>query len=829
MEAYEKEHFDRVIRMGGECAVLLRTDGAFPLRSPGKIAAFGGGVRYTVKGGTGSGEVNSRFSVNVEQGLLDAGFTITSSAWLDGYDRTIADAKKRFVKRLKAEARAAHRLSVLYCMGKAMPEPEHDLPLSGEGDTAIYVVGRNSGEGADREPIPGDILLTESEIRDIRALSERYERFMLVLNVGGPVDLSPVAEVSNILILSQLGAATGTVLAEILLGKQNPSGKLATTWAAWKDYSTIGDFGDPDDTCYREGIYVGYRYFDTVGKKALFPFGYGRSFTTFSVTPQEFTAVGDHVTVSVTVQNTGIRAGKEVVQVYVSAPQGKLDKPYQDLAGFAKTGLLEPGGEQTLAVSFRLSDLASYDTDAAAYILESGQYVVRVGTDSVHTSVIGTLRLDETATVLRAKNCLGTPGFSDWKPEKRTVREKLNDVKEISFSASDITASAVQYDAEETVDPIIQGLSDEELAYLSVGAFDPKSIAPSVIGNAAKHVAGAAGETTSLLAAKGIPALVMADGPAGLRLSGQYYADAKGVHAVGGAVIPDSMLEFVGGFTGSALRLIGRIWGRPPRGAELREQYATALPIGTAIAQSFNCDLAKECGDIVGSEMERFGVQLWLAPALNIHRNIRCGRNFEYYSEDPLVSGLMAAALVEGVQAHRGCGATIKHFAGNNAEINRYANNSRVSERAMREIYLRGFGICIRKADPCAVMTSYNLLNGIHTSEHRGLTHEVLRCEYGFRGIVMSDWVIAITAAKDSKYREARAAESAMAGGDLFMPGSRNDYAGVLRAIRDGTLSRRQAERSASRVYRMARKLTGKSNEAASAANEESRLQQEMK
>jgi beta-glucosidase len=239
----------------------------------------------------------------------------------------------------------------------------------------------------------------------------------------------------------------------------------------------------------------------------------------------------------------------------------------------------------------------------------------------------------------------------------------------------------------------------------------------------------------------------------------------------------------------------------------VKEQMATMIPIGTALAQSFNYELAKAFGDIVGDEMARFGVHLWLAPALNIHRSILCGRNFEYYSEDPLLSGLMAAAVTEGVQAHKGCAVTIKHYAANNAETNRYFNDSRVSERAMREIYLRGFEVCVKRANPKAVMTSYNLLNGTHTSEHRGLIEDILRSEFGFDGIVMTDWVISMMSQGKSKHRAALPEEVAKAGGELFMPGGKGDYDRVLKALQEGRLTRKQLERNASRLVRFIDKL----------------------
>ena len=805
---YEKEHIGLLRDSLAECTLFLRQNGAFPLEAPGRIAAYGNGVRHTVKGGTGSGEVNSRYSVNVEQGLKGAGFTITTGRWLDAFDQVEQDAQKAFVKEIKERAKKKHTMAILEGMGAVMPQPEYDLPLDGEGDTAIYVLSRISGEGNDREPIPGDIRLTDSEAKTILALDAKYEKFMLVLNVGGVVDLTPVKEVSNILVLSQLGVETGSVLADILLGRANPSGKLTTTWASWEDYCREGEFGDINDTRYKEGIYVGYRYFDTVGKKPLFPFGYGLSYTSFDIAVTGAAAEGDTIRIKAAVSNTGARAGREVVQVYVSAPAGRLDKPYQDLAAFSKTDLLEPGASQELTISFSLRDCASYDAQKESYVLEAGSYVVRVGDSSDHTQPAALVDLDGEAIVTKARNCLGETDFEDWKPSgsETAAAEELSDITRISVAAADIETVTVSYDQEREIDPRVKDLTVEELAYLNVGAFNPKAGALSVIGNAATNVAGAAGETTGILKEKGFPVLVMSDGPAGLRLAKEFYRDEKGAHGIGSSMVPESFLPFLPAPARFIMNLIGGS-GKPKKGQKVEYQYATAIPIGTAIAQSFNLPLAESYGSIVGDEMERFGVHLWLAPALNIHRDIRCGRNFEYYSEDPLISGKTAAAITRGVQRHPGCGTTIKHYAANNQEKNRYCNNSIVSERAMREIYLKGFGICVRESQPHALMTSYNLLNGVHTSEHRGLIEDILRCEYGFKGIVMTDWIVDMAQDKQSLHRMPIAAEIAKAGGDLVMPGSKGDFDSIVKAAKSGELELRQLQINATRVLQKAEEL----------------------
>ena len=802
MHDYERDHNATLRRFGAECAVLLKSNGAFPLDGPCKLALYGNGARRTIKGGTGSGEVNSRYFVTVEDGLEAAGFSISSKYWLENYEQIRAAAHRRFIRGLKQQAKEHHTLAAFESMGAVMPEPEYNIPLCGAGDTAVYVLSRISGEGSDRKAVPGDILLTETEKRDILLLNQKYKKFLLVLNVGGVVDLSPVREIGNILLLSQLGVETGNILADLILGNSFPSGRLTTTWSAWEDYPRIGSFGEKDDSRYQEAVYVGYRYFDSAGKKALFPFGYGLGYTAFSHLPGEVNEEAGAVSVKATVKNIGPSAGKEVLQLYVSAPQGRLDKPYQALAAFAKSAQLRPGEEEELTLSFDLRALASYDEQRAAWLLEQGNYILRLGSSSAENTAIAILRLDRDVTVRQCKNCLGKPDFTDWKPEVR--EEALPEVPVLPVSAAAIPVETVEYTLSHEVEPLIESLSDQELALLNIGAFDPKMGVLSVIGNASWSVAGAAGETTNKMKNKGIPSLVMADGPAGLRLSRQYTVDEKGVHPVGGS-IPESMMELM---PGAMAWLMKRLGGSGRIRGELHEQYCTALPIGTALAQSWNLAFAEICGDIVGDEMERFGVHLWLAPALNLHRDIRCGRNFEYFSEDPLISGKFAAAITRGVQKHPGCGATVKHFAANNQETNRYNSNSQVSERTMRELYLRGFEIAVKESQPYAVMTSYNLLNGVHTSERRDLLEDILRAEFGYQGIVMTDWIIAAVSGRKNKYPGPVSAKIAAAGNDLTMPGSPGDFKAMLRGLKDGSVSKRQLQINATRVFRMARRLT---------------------
>ena len=802
LQDYEREHGERIRRLGAECSLFLKRKGDFPLSAPGEIALFGSGARNTVRGGTGSGEVNSHYTVNVEQGLENAGFRVSSKYWLDTYDALRRAARESFVRGLLEKARKEHKIAAAEYMGAVMPEPEYSIPLYGDGDTAIYVLSRISGEGSDREAVPGDILLTETEIRDILCLQKKYKRFLLVLNVGGVVDLSPVTAVENILLLSQLGAETGSILADILLGKSYPAGKLSSTWAAWGDYPEIGDFGGRDETRYKEGVFVGYRYFDSVGKKPLFPFGFGLGYTDFELKSGALRREGEEIRLQAKVRNTGAFPGKETVQLYVSQPGKEIPQPRQVLAAFAKTPELQPGESCQLELGFPLRAMAYYDEDDNTWTLEKGTYLLRLGNSSDNTRPAGKLRLNKDAVAMECRACCGKPDFKDWSPEP-LAPEKTGMLRTLSFTAKKIKKEKAASRGRESVDALIEELSDEELSLLSVGCHEDKPGILGVIGDSGRSVAGAAGETTRLLKEKGVPSLVMADGPAGLRLSRDFVRDEKGAHPVGEQML-ESMSELLPRPVSWLMKKMG---GGSPKG-ETEHQYATAIPIGTAIAQSWDVELAESCGDIVGDEMERFGVHLWLAPALNLHRDIRCGRNFEYFSEDPLISGKMAAALTRGVQKHPGCGVTIKHFAANNQERNRYNSNSQVSQRAMRELYLRGFGICVRESAPTAVMSSYNLLNGTHTSERRDLIEKILRGEFGFRGIVMTDWIIPMAQGKSRKYKAPDAGLIAAAGGDLTMPGSRNDQKAILKALKKKKLTRQQLRVNASRVLRLARELT---------------------
>ena len=791
---YEKKHIDYLKENSAECALFMKKDGSFPLKEPCRTVLVGNGARQTVKGGTGSGDVASRFFSTFEDGLKNAGFEITSTEWLDRYDAFRQSTLKDYIKDGKRLARKLGVFAGVYSMG--FFEEEKNYPFEVEdydGEVAIYVLARNSGEGNDRRYIKGDVLLSDKEVKDILYLNKKFEKFVLVLNVGGPVDLTPVLEVKNILYISQLGVVTGDILPAILLGKANPSGKLTTTWARGEDYLFFDEFGNPDDTCYKEGIYVGYRYFASVKKEPMFPFGFGLSYSSFDVADAKVIADGLNVRVTAKVTNISSIPGKEVVQVYLSKPQGQLDQPKIELCGYAKTKLLNSNESDFVEIDFSLLDFVSYDEKRAANLLEKGKYVVSIGNSSDNLTAVVALELENDVIKEQLENKCGKPSFDDYRPVL-DLEDEISNIDVIKLNTDGLLIRNVEYINDEHVDERISKLTNKELALFCLGQY--KNGFAWMVGNSAQHVIGGAGET-SLNVPSIQDSLTMADGPAGLRLKQTYGVDKKGIYDI----VADPLMIKMAMF----LPLVARPFFLPPknRHGEVHHQFTTAIPIGTALAQSFNNEFIESCGRLVAEEMEIFNVDLWLAPALNIHRNILCGRNFEYFSEDPFLSGMVASSITNGVQGVSKKGVTIKHFAGNNQEVNRNNSNSQISERALREIYLRGFEICIKKSSPKALMTSYNLINGTHTSESHDLINDILRCEWGYDGLVMTDWIATgRTWRLKSIHPAPYASKNILAGNDLTMPGGGSDYKDIMKALRKGKLTRDDLINSASRIYR---------------------------
>ena len=818
----EKRNADRARKIATQGMVLLQNDGTLPLKETGKIALFGNGARYTVKGGTGSGDVNSRFVINVEQGLADAGFIITTSAWMDRYDKAVMDAKTAYTEDVAKRLETDGMAGFWYVFNNPFHEPmivpvnEEDVKAS-ETDVAIYIISRKSGEGKDRKPIEGEYELFEEEKAALKMLTDNYKKVIVVLNVGGVIDtkfLRGLKGINAILLMSQAGNIGGYALADVLLGKETPGGRLTSTWAEnYLDYPGAAEFshmnGNTDDEYYKEGIYVGYRYFDTFGVTPAYPFGYGLSYTSFDVKTNSVTVVKNQVKLSVTVKNTGdTYCGQEVVQVYYSAPTGKLEKPYQELVAFAKTKVLAPGEEEILEISYKVENMASYDVETASWVLESGTYYVRVGTHSRNTRIEAALQLADDVVTEKLSNRLAKEGELELLSSKDAISytyageaEEKAAAPVLYLDGTDISFSQAVYQSENkeipktdkdfvitvddvksgkaTLDELVSQLTVEEMATLCVGTArrDMGLGAVSVVG-AASLTPGAAGDTHPILAdVRNVRSMVLADGPAGLRLSKRFMADKDG------NVLPGIMDTPMPG-----LELLMEKMPKPeiPVDAVNHYQYCTALPVATMLAQTWDVEAIEAAGDIIGEEMIEMGVTLWLAPGMNIHRNPLCGRNFEYYSEDPFVSGVCATMTTLGVQRYKGVGTTIKHFAFNNQEDNRMHTNANIGERAIREIYLKPFEMAVKDSQPMSIMSSYNLINGVSTANSRDLLTAIARDEWGFGGIVMTDWGTTGSLAADGpkfKYDFATSAGCIATGNDLIMPGSQEDVDKIVAAV----------------------------------------------
>ncbi len=814
-----------------EGMVLLKNDDTLPI-TPCRIALLGAGAGMTIRGGSGSGEVNNRHSVSILEGLEAAGFTVTTQEWIDGYWKLYEASEAVYGKQFRRSLLKLRPSTIMNILNLPFRYPFDPEVMEAVLDTSIciYVVSRQAGEGSDRRLEANDYSLTETEWKNIAFCASSYEKMIVVINVGGCFDLQFLDEIEGInavVLIGQPGGMGGSAFADLITGKAIPSGKLTDTWPyRYEDipfsdsYSYLN--GNLEEEYYREGIYVGYRYFDTFQKKVRYPFGYGLSYTEFAVqctevrlsSAAEIDSAGNaeyamcstdaygaaensrifdknKVFLHVCVKNIGKKfPGKETVQVYVSPPKGGMMKEYQRLAAFAKTGVLKPGESEEVTLCFHLRDLASYRERDAVTVLEAGDYVIRVGNSSRKTGIAAVLRLREEMILsyhehicpVKGKLEELTPAGKRQTDRADESRSETGHVPVIEIQAEHFTPiryvyNDLQVKHSSRTEQILAALSLKEKVKLCTGA--GMFGAPSHF-----QVPGAAGYTTSGLEDKGIFSAAMADGPAGLRLQKTFTVSSHGkIRGVEPNIsflkhLPKWMLRFVLG---------------DPKREQVYYQFATAFPVGIVLAQTWNTELVRRVGEAVSREMSAYGVSFWLAPAMNIHRNPLCGRNFEYYSEDPLLTGKIAATLTTGVQSRRGNFAVVKHFACNNQEENRNQMNANVSERALREIYLRGFEITVREACPGAVMSSYNRVNGIYASNNSDLLTKVLRCEWQYPNFVMTDWFAA------GKNR-ADAGTALRAGNDLIMPGSKAVQKATLKELRHGKLAKKDMEKCAGNV-----------------------------
>ena len=769
-----------------EGMVLLKNRGdILPLKKGTRVALFGKATFDYVKGGGGSGDVTVAYIRNLYEGLKMQKDVVSIF-------EPLCDYYRKDVERQYAQGSVP---------GMTI-EPEVPQELLDEAkayaDTAVISICRFSGEGWDRKSIVdtdnknmgegeldmavrsskifanGDFCLSAQEAAMVETVKKNFSKVVVVMNVGGMVDTSWFVRedaIGAVLMAWQGGLEGGLAAAELLVGKGNPSGKLSDTFAqTLEDYPSTGDFHESRDYVnYTEDIYVGYRYFETVpgaDQKVNYPFGFGLSYTTFQTDVLSAEEKDGQVRIQVQITNTGSRDGKEVVQVYFEAPQGRLGKPKRQLIAFAKTRSLRPGESQRLYLSFEIRDMASYDdtgkVQKAAYVLEKGDYFFHVG-----TSVRDTVRLDyvyqvKGDTVTEQLESRLTPSelprrmLSDGSYEEVPQREgndpNANELERMPEDMMEGYVPAVRprdryqlwrepykkgahifkevAEGKLTPEEFLAQLTDEETAQLLGGQPNTGVANTFGYGNLPEY---------------GVPSVMTADGPAGLRIA-------------------------------------------PECGVT-----TTCWPCSTLLACSWNPEIVEAVGLAGGAEVKENNIAMWLTPAVNIHRSPLCGRNFEYYSEDPYLAGKLASAMVRGIQANH-IGATVKHFALNNKETNRKNSDSRVSERAAREIYLKAFEIIVREAKPWSIMTSYNIINGHRASENADLLEGILRREWGFEGCITTDWWTC-----GEHYKEVKA------GNDIKMGCGYPER--LLEALEKGCLTRKEMDACALRVLKLILKI----------------------
>ena len=780
------EHIALAKEAAKEGMVLLKNeDKVLPFAKGTKVALFGKASFDYVRGGGGSGEVTVSYARNLYDGLKMKKASISVFEELADFYR----------EDVKAQYKAGRVPGMTI-----EPEIPEELLHKAKAytDTAIITICRFSGEGWDRKSVVdtenqniweseramaersaeifenGDFYLTAREKQMVETVKKNFAKVVVVMNVGGMVDTNWFVDddaIQGVLMAWQGGIEGGLAAAELLIGEGNPSGKLVDTFAKeLADYPSTYNFHESEKFVdYTDDIYVGYRYFETIpgaDEKVNYPFGYGLSYTDFSFKADTVYEEDGNIFVYVEVTNIGDVAGKEVIQAYYSAPQGKLGKPARSLVAFKKTRLLQPGENQTVILSWKLTDMASYDdlgkVAKSAYVLEKGEYDFYVGTsvrEALQMEYSYTQEKDEVVEQLSAKMVptslskrmladgsfeeleMTTPVDTDANVLERLPVEELEGYAPATRQVERFhlwrnapwTVNHFLQEVAEgklTLDEFMAQLSDEDLAHLLGGQPNTGVANTFGMGN---------------LPLYGVPNIMTADGPAGLRIA-------------------------------------------PECGV-----CTTAFPCSTQLACSWNEEIVEKVGRAGGAEVKENNIALWLTPAVNIHRSPLCGRNFEYYSEDPFLTGKLAAAMVRGIQSNH-IGATVKHFALNNKETNRKNSDSRASERAIREIYLKAFEIIVKEASPWAIMSSYNIINGVRASENREMLEDILRGEWGFDGIVTTDWWT-----NGEHYKEVNA------GNDIKMGNGFPER--LLAAKEKGAISRKEMEISARRLLEMILKI----------------------
>ena len=752
--------------MAADGIVLLKNeDKTLPITGQTRVAVFGrSAVNYFTVGYGSGGDVVSPYRRNLMEGLLEHGVKV---------DGILASQYETWCSRprnVPDEGYWAH-----------WPMSNPEMPLKAEDvaaaalrcDMALVVIGRAAGESRENVLKPGSYYLTDREKAMLDVVATYFHHVCLVMDCGNVIDMSWTRDYENkltaIVYAWQGGMESGTALADVLTGAVNPSGKLTDTIAVkYEDYPSSQSFGAMAFNAYTEDIYVGYRYFETFAPdRVLYPFGFGLSYTRFRLSSQAAVS-GNQVTVNTTVENVGDEAGREVVQVYVDLPCGALGNPKRVLAGFKKTGLLQPGQQQVVDVPFDLASLASFDDTGCtghkdAFVLEAGNYCVQAGTSIRDVKAVVCIVKQGLEVVRQLHECnavrpehgfcrmVNKNGVLDMEMVPTANRNLKQDILahlpqelvpgEGEFTFEDVKARRC------TPEEFAAQLSDQELDDITHG-FGLMNDPSGPAGNA-----GSLGGVTEALKKRGIPTVITTDGPSGIRI----------------------------------------------------RRTCSLLPCGTCLASTFDPEGVEALYRLLGREMVLQGTQVLLGPGMNIHRNPLCGRNFEYYSEDPLLTGKIAAAMVRGIQS-QGVSACPKHFACNNQETNRNKCDSRLSQRAQREIYLKGFEIAVKESDPWCLMTSYNLVNGVWSHYHYELVTDILHDEWGYRGLTITDWWMQPGAAPEFPAITNDACRI-RAQVDVLMPGEIQERTLVASLADPNGVTRAEAQRCAVNVIKFILKV----------------------
>ncbi len=761
-----RKYSETAIRSVAEGIVLLRNEGkVLPFRKGEKVAVFGRIQLDYYKSGTGSGGmVNVSHVVGITEGLIESGAVEVNRGLLKTYEDWCMEHPFDLGTGWGAEPWSQKEMELSDALCEKTAE---------ESEAALVILGRTAGEDQDNRAEKGAYYLSDEEDAMLAKVRKYFKKMVVLLNVGGLIDMSFVTkyEPEAVLYGWQGGMLGGTGTAQVLTGQVSPSGKLPDTIAfSIEDYPSHPNFGSRERNFYAEDIYVGYRYFETFAKdKVMYPFGFGLSYTTFSMEARGISVIKDGVTLDVAVTNIGDVSGKEVVQVYCEAPQGALGKPARVLCGYEKTKELAPKETQVVTVTVKTADFASFDDlgktgHKSCFVLEAGEYNFYVGSDVRSAKKAASTNVPETYVVSGHEQVLAPErAYERMVPEKNgdgyvvkfeevpavepqdEVRRKERMPKEIAYTGNQGIKLADVADGKVTMDAFIAQFSDENLACIirGEGMSSPK-VTPGT--------ASTFGGVTDELAAFGIPCGCCADGPAGIRMD----CGTK----------------------------------------------AFSIPNGTLLASTFNKELLTELFTYFGLEAAYNKVDCMLGPGMNLHRHPLNGRNFEYFSEDPYLTGTMAAAELRGFHS-AGVTGTIKHFCGNDQESGRHTSDSVISERALREIYLKCFEIAVKDGNAQTIMTTYGSLNGVWTAGNYDLATAILRDDWGFDGMVMTDWWAAINR-RNQPVDKRDFAALAMSQNDVYMvcTDSLTHDDNVMEALADGSLKRAELQRNAANICR---------------------------